>query len=397
MSWTVDLLIALIAFLGHFSLAVWLFNRLHAIGLQPRAVKWLERMLLASAAVVLAAWMIRSVWLGRFVGEWSLADPWTVYSLICWPVAALVVPLWLWPKLRERVPAILASNDTEVIDVAQRLGGWPVEGSRARLYAAIPGNQVCQLHIHRKTLRLPRLPSELDGLSIAHLSDLHMIGNLTEPFFDEVVAATNALEADLVCISGDILEKTCCLPWIPRTLGRLKARHGKFFILGNHERRLPDARVLRDALAAAGLTDLGSRCESLAIDGATILLAGNELPWFGNAPNIPSSFRTPQSALRILLAHTPDQFQYARREQFDLVLAGHTHGGQIRLPGLGALISPSWHGWRYASGLFHEPPTVMHVSRGVAGKTPLRLNCPPEIALLILKADNASASTPRLH
>jgi predicted MPP superfamily phosphohydrolase len=346
-----------------------------------------------AAAVVLAAWIVRSIWIGRFVGAWSLVDPWTVYSLVCWPVAALVVPLWLWPKLTERESPILASNDTEVLDVAQRLGQWPVAGRSARLLAAIPGNQICQLHIHRKTLRMPRLPAQLNGLSIAHLSDLHMIGNLTEPFYDEVVAATNALDADLVCISGDILEKTCCLPWIPRTFGRLQARHGKFFILGNHERRLPDAQPLRDALVAAGLADLGGRCESITIDEATILLAGNEVPWFGNAPEIPLAFRNPHSAFRILLSHSPDQLYLARRDDFDLMLAGHTHGGQIRLPGLGALISPSWHGWRYAGGLFHEPPTVMHVSRGISGTEAIRLNCPPEIALLVLVTNDVPGST----
>jgi len=378
-----DLAIAAAAFLGHFSLAVWLFNRLHAIGLPTRLMKWLERLLLVTAAIVLLAWIVRSVWIGRFIGEWSLADPWTVYALFCWPVAALLVPLWLWPKLTERAPAALVSNDTQIIDVVERTGAWPIAGRQAKCLAAIPGNQICQLHVHRKTLRLPRLPIELDGLTIAHLSDLHMLGNLTEPFYEQVVEVTNGLEPDVICITGDILEATCCLDWIPRTLGKLRARHGKFFILGNHERYLPDAEALRVALTAAGLTDLGSRTEWLAINGAKILLAGNELPWFGFAPQV----RGPQTlapSFRILLSHSPDQLYLAQIEDFDLMLAGHTHGGQIRLPLLGALISPSWQGWRYASGVFHEPPTVMHVSRGISGKQAIRLNCPPEIAILRL-------------
>jgi predicted MPP superfamily phosphohydrolase len=392
MPFALDVALALAAFLGHFSLAVWCYNRLHAVAWPVRLIKFLDRTLLVGAAVVLAAWIIRTLLLGRFVGAWSLADPWTVYACFCWSAALLVPPLWLLPKLLERTPAALVANDTEVVDVAQRLGARPIAGTTSRMLAVIPGNQACQLHIHRKTLRLPQLPDELDGLTIAHLSDLHMIGNLTEPFYDQVVAATNALNPDLICISGDILEKTGCLPWIGRTLGKLQARHGKFFILGNHELRLPDARVLRESLVAAGLTDLGSRCESIAVSGCQILLAGNELPWFGHAPKVPSSFRNPHSAFRILLAHTPDQFQFAQSEQYDLLLAGHTHGGQIRLPGLGALISPSWHGWRYASGLFHEPPTVMHVSRGISGKEAIRLHCPPEIALLILTTSGQARS-----
>jgi predicted MPP superfamily phosphohydrolase len=87
---------------------------------------------------------------------------------------------------------------------------------------------------------------------------------------------------------------------------------------------------------------------------------------------------------RILLSHTPDQLSWAKEKHFDLMLAGHNHGGQIRLPYLGALITPSWYGCRYAGGLYHEPPVVLHVSRGIGGIHPIRLNCPPEIALLTL-------------
>jgi predicted MPP superfamily phosphohydrolase len=76
------------------------------------------------------------------------------------------------------------------------------------------------------------------------------------------------------------------------------------------------------------------------------------------------------------------------------MLAGHNHGGQIRLPYLGALISPSHYGWRYAGGLYHEPPTLLHVSRGVAGDHCLRLNCPPELALLTLTSHQPSPAPP---
>jgi predicted MPP superfamily phosphohydrolase len=96
---------------------------------------------------------------------------------------------------------------------------------------------------------------------------------------------------------------------------------------------------------------------------------------------------------RILLAHTPDHLPWAKSHTFDLMLAGHNHGGQIRLPWLGALISPSWYGWRYAGGLYHEPPTLLHVSRGIAAKHPIRLNCPPELALLVLRCGSPDAGT----
>jgi len=376
-----ELLLALAAFLGHFALAVWIYNRLHALAGPVRFIKTLERLVVVIAAVILGVYLVRSLWAGSFPPSTGGLE--YAYVIACWIVAVLVVPLWLLPKLLERTPSALVSNDSHVIDIAQKLGRRPIHGAEVSFFAGLPGNQILQLHVQRKTLCLPQLPSELDGLKIAHLSDLHMLGDLTEDFYHEVADATNELTPDLVCLTGDILERERCLPWISDTLGRIEARHGKFFVLGNHELRLRNVQPLLDALISAGWTDLGSRCEALTINGAEILLAGNELPWFGCAPTL--NVEPGTLSFRLLLAHTPDLYPWAKAHAFDLMLAGHNHGGQIRLPWLGALISPSWYGWRYAGGLYHEPPTLLHVSRGIAAKHPIRLNCPPELALLVLR------------
>jgi predicted MPP superfamily phosphohydrolase len=388
-----DLVLALAAFIGHFSIAVYLFNRLHALAWPWKLIKVLERLLLAAAAATLIVYGARSVVAGGFAigwanGAWTLGGPWLWYAVSSWLFAALALPLWLVPKLTARQPNVLMSNDTQVLDVAARLGRKPVGTTKGRVYARFPGTEIFRLHVARKTLLVADLPRELDGLTIAHLSDLHMTGDLDQDFFREVVAATNALEPDLVAVTGDILEKSRCLPWIPATLGQLQSRHSKFFVLGNHEMRLGDPAPLRQALVAAGLVDLGGQTRELMINGASILVAGSELPWFGAAPDLPP---TPHSALRtahfrLLLSHTPDQLPWARRHGFQLMLAGHNHGGQIRLPWIGALITPSRYGFRYAGGLYHAPPTLLHVSRGICGVPPIRLNCPPEIALLVLKS-----------
>ena len=366
------------ASLGHFAITVWLFNRLHAIGGPRRLIKVLEKVLLAIAPIVLLLIVASAPWRGA-AGLGSLFL--SFYVAICFLAAVLIIPLWLVPKLMERTPAALMSNDTTVVDVAQRLEFRPLHGE-ARLLAYLPGNQLLQIAVQQKTIRLPNLSPSLDGLRIAHLSDLHMTGQLGREFYDLVVDETNSLAPDIVVITGDILEKEPCLPWIQLTLGRLKANSGKFFILGNHEHRLADATLLRSALAKAGFIHLGGKCQSLVVHSAEILLAGTELPWFGTAPMLPAD---DSAAFRILLSHSPDQLNWAKSNQFDLMLAGHTHGGQIRLPWLGALIAPSLYGTRYAGGLYVEPPTLLHVSRGLAGIHPLRFNCPPELALLILK------------
>ena len=117
-------------------------------------------------------------------------------------------------------------------------------------------------------------------------------------------------------------------------------------------------------------------------------MAGTETPWFGANPRVPPRTFDENGVpiARILLSHSPDQIPWARRQNFDLMLAGHTHGGQIRFPVLGPIVAPSLFGVRYASGVFHEAPTLMHVSRGVSGLDPIRVNCPPEVTRITLRA-----------
>ena len=118
--------------------------------------------------------------------------------------------------------------------------------------------------------------------------------------------------------------------------------------------------------------------------GTEVLIAGNEFPWFPR-PADADLAGLGQVSYAILLSHSPDQLPWARAHGFHLMLAGHTHGGQIRFPIVGPVVCPSRFGVRYASGMFDEPPTLMHVSRGLSGVHPLRFNCPPEVTLLELR------------
>jgi predicted MPP superfamily phosphohydrolase len=275
----------------------------------------------------------------------------------------------------------LVENHTRRVDIKAELGASPAQSLSARLFEKIPFNQPFILSIHEKLLELPRLPTDLDGLSIAHLSDLHFCGNVALPYFESVVEKANELQSDLVAITGDILEKESCFPWLAVTLGRLKAPYGVYFVLGNHDKLLRDVESLRRQLVELGLVDLGRAAKSIHIRGQDVLLSGNELPWFGPPPSLPSHDKF---ALHVLLSHSPDQLPWAREYGFDLMLAGHTHGGQIRLPLIGPIVCPSLYGVKYASGVFNEPPTVMQVSRGISGEDSLRINCPPELTKVVL-------------
>jgi hypothetical protein len=200
------------------------------------------------------------------------------------------------------------------------------------------------------------------------------------------------LDADLIAISGDIIDFEDFLPLIDSVLGRLSAPLGVYYVLGNHDRRLRDINPLVTALEQIGLYDLGTRDYRLLHRGLPILLTGDETPWFqrrpkesaGGVENKPSQKDASFAGLRLGVAHTPDRIGWARQRQIDLLLAGHTHGGQARFPLIGPLVAPSLYGSQFASGLFALPPTVMHVSRGVAGTHTIRWRCPPEISLLTL-------------
>ncbi len=111
------------------------------------------------------------------------------------------------------------------------------------------------------------------------------------------------------------------------------------------------------------------------------------MPWLGPLPDLSTcpGGEGDDWPLRVLLAHTPDQWPWAVQNDFDLMLAGHTHGGQVCLPLVGPIFCPSNAGVEMASGVFYKLPTVIHVTRGVSGEFPLRWNCPPEVANLILR------------
>src|SRR5690606_8506096 len=203
-----------------------------------------------------------------------------------------------------------------------------------RLLSRFPGNQVLQISVVQLEVEIARLPKQLDGLSIVLLSDWHVSGRIGIEYFHEVVQQANELQPDLVALCGDFCEEPREFDWLTQTLGQLRAKHGVYFVLGNHDYFTHESKRQRQILADAGLVDLGGRYLQTEIHGAKVLLAGNELPWFSPAADMehaPQRGASPDQ-FRLLLSHSPDQFRWARRWDFDLMLAGHTHGGQIRLP-----------------------------------------------------------------
>jgi hypothetical protein len=303
------------------------------------------------------------------------------YIAVCLLAGFVVLPAITLRRYLAPRPAALLSNHTHTVDVADRLGYRPVGDGKWRALARLPGNEVFQVDFAERTLVLPQLPAAWDGLTILHLSDLHFCGTPDRRFFLEIAKLCADWEPDLVAVTGDLVDTDRHRRWIVPVLGRLRWKIGAFAILGNHDLWY-EPQLVRRRIARSGAQVLGSGWTQIDVRGQPLLVIGHEGPWFEPAPDLTDC---PETGFRLLLSHTPDNIGWARQHGIDLMLSGHNHGGQIRFPLFGSVLVPSRYGRRYDCGVFHEPPTLLHVTRGLGGEHPLRYNCRPEVAKLVLR------------
>jgi uncharacterized protein len=420
-----DLFLLLLALLGHAFLWIGLVNRLHALDLR----RWIIHsctgtcfFLAGMLPLCIAAWLYVNNPDGLTIAPWranaggSLAKGLiAAYTVVCWAVASATLLRLLWLRRILQTPAAVRLHGRRHAKIHPRSTKFDVKETSHHPFTRLPLNETLRLDVTDWMLDVPRLAPALDGLSIVQLSDFHLTGRIGKAFFREVVRTSNELQPDLVALTGDLMESTACFDWIPDIFGQLTARYGVYFVLGNHDVLTRDVPRLRRMLEEAGPIDLGGRQRQIEINGQPVQLMGNELPWIKNRERTgtevvvggtpgkweTSSRQPPPSPspsalpLRIVLAHSPDQLGWARVQDADLMLAGHTHGGQICIPPFGAIFSPSLWGVKHVGGVFCSPPTILHVTRGVGGDTPVRWNCPPEIAHIRLYAphDKKSSAT----
>lgn len=312
-------------------------------------------------------------------GSWS-SLPWFWWGVVavCLCGVAWLIYSSLW-HLMSTCLASTAETTSQIVDLTKALGTTPVEPGKYQKLALLRLNEQFQVEFNHKTLHLPRLPKDLAGLTILHISDWHFFGTISKEFFVEVARIARSEPVDLVCFSGDLIDNMQLLDWIPETLQAFSARYGCYFILGNHD-WYQQPEVIRAALTNIGWIDVASRTINVEIHGQTVQIGGDETPWMGTSPQFSA-----HADLRLLLSHTPDNIRNAQRANVDLMLSGHNHGGQVRLPLIGPVYSPSRYGTLYSSGTFWRPPTMLHISRGLAGLHPFRFRCHPEVTRLTLQ------------
>jgi predicted MPP superfamily phosphohydrolase len=318
--------------------------------------------------------------------------------LVVGTVVALV--RWVIGKIRTRNAPKTGDADAQIdtTGISRRAFLAATAAFTPQLFAvgltAIALRQLEQFRIRRMTIAIRGLPAALDGLTIAHVSDMHAGRFTRSAVLREMTAAVNDLRSELVLVTGDLINGALHeLPEGIDAVRRFDARSGVYMIEGNHD-LFPGREAFESGVKASGIPLLVNETEQLTLRGHPVQLLG--LRWGGpifrrrqgyDDNTIAAAFEElialrDREAFPILLAHHPHAFDPAAAAQLPLTLSGHTHGGQLMLneeTGFGPLM------FRYWSGHYTKADSHLIVSNGVGNWFPLRTRAPAEIIHLTLR------------
>ena len=296
---------------------------------------------------------------------------------------------WAWLRTPSAAPANPARRAFLGRGVGVAAGAAAAVGGYALLV------EPRKIELTRRIIRLRGLPRQLAGLTAVHLTDLHHGDWVPASFLRRAVEMANDVKPDLVLLTGDYATKpgTQLVRPVVEIMARLRARLGTFAVLGNHDHNT-DPALLRRLMAGAGFHMLDNTRRFLSVNGTihTEPCEGLCIAGVGDAYEDVQDYESalggvPADMPRILLSHNPDVAEYPELAEsghrVDLIVSGHTHGGQIRFPLLGTPGIPSQYGQKYASGLVQGPVCPVFISRGLGlAALPLRWGVPPEVAVL---------------
>lgn len=386
-----------------------------------RAVAWVRKRIRSRGGRIVAFMALLAIYVGYFAANiysdergpssthLTLRDALIQAPFLWWvfssTIAFLVVVLiWVgrmivravravvrWAAGRSPVPASPARRQFLEHAATAAVAAPFVAGAYGLLYGRL------NLETTQQTIRLARLPKAFDGFRIAQLSDIHIGPFMGEDDIRKFVRIANSLKPDLIALTGDFLI------WDPsprqavvNALSGLRAPHGVFGCMGNHDVWARSEDALTELFGLAGIKILRQERVSIQTSGERLNLAGID---FANSHYMSvggghmNSTRLAglekllvRDTANILLSHNPDTFPRAAELGVDLSLAGHTHGGQLALEFISPEIAPSRIVTPYVAGWFQRPGGQLYVNRGIGTiAAPMRVGAPPEITVYELK------------
>jgi uncharacterized protein len=258
-----------------------------------------------------------------------------------------------------------------------------------------------QVQLRKVDIRLKRLPEAFDGFTIVQLSDFHYEERFSIYPIRKSVELVNTLRPDLIVLTGDFITvgmfesgsharrhaHEAAAP-CAAILSQLKAPTGKFAVLGNHD-AFANATLVTGALESSGIPVLNNRSVPIERNSSRFWLAGVQ-DVLEAQPDLGAAIeKVPQGEATILLAHEPDFAEEAALNPVDLQLSGHSHGGQIWIPGIGAPWLPPL-ARRYPRGMYNVGDLILYTNVGIGTiRAPIRINCIPEVTLITLRTGQA--------
>jgi predicted MPP superfamily phosphohydrolase len=243
-----------------------------------------------------------------------------------------------------------------------------------------------ELTVESMTLKLPRLPRAFDGLTLAQLSDMHHGPYVSIKHIEEAVAFTNEAKPDVVAITGDFIGiRASYMKACVRALAKLAATR-LYAVLGNHDYELGYLGQSIALMQASPIKLLRNQAVRLFADGEEIDFVGVDDVSHQRANVARALQGLGDEVFKIALVHEPDYADTVSQYQVDLQLSGHSHGGQVKIPGLGPLILPRY-AKKYSEGLYRVGDLLrVYTTRGIGLIQPaIRFNCPPEVTVIRLE------------
>lgn len=253
--------------------------------------------------------------------------------------------------------------------------------------------------VNLQEIEVDSLPSEMEGLTIGQISDLH-VHHWNTALVEHSIEVLNRLKPDIVTVTGDIIcNGKTYLPMLTSLFREINAEYGKFACLGNHDYSDGDSsRRIQDVYKKSDFRVLVNESVNINIKGNTVCMAGSDDYKYGKQ-NIPKMVQNiSETTAKIFLTHNPINFPKFSEHKPDLVISGHTHGGQIYLPFLSQLYK-NFFKLNYISGIYRDQNSTLYVNRGIGTalvsallmnkklliNTP-RFNSKPEISIFYLKS-----------